>query len=274
MALSIDLKGRVALVTGASSGIGAGIARVLAQAGADIAGCGFSGENSEKARAFLADIKAGGRRAFYKQTNVERPEELEALVKAVLAEFGRLDILVSNAGRNVFKGAAWCDEEGWQRNLDLNLASHWRLSKLCRPHLEASGHGVVQIMTSNHAYATIPGCFPYNVTKTALTGLVRSLAIEWGPKVRVVGIAPGFIETSANDDWFASFPDPAAERERTVQMHPAGKLGTCDEIGAWSAFLASDFAAFATGMTYVIDGGRLALLQDAGMNENESSLSG
>jgi hypothetical protein len=126
---------------------------------------------------------------------------------------------------------------------------------MCRPYLEASGCGVVEIMTSNHAYARMPGCFPYNVAKTALAGLVRSLAVEWGPKVRVVGLAPGFIETPGNSDWFDSFPDPAVERERTTGLHPAGRLGTCDEIGAWSAFLASDFAAFATGATYVMDGG-------------------
>jgi NAD(P)-dependent dehydrogenase (short-subunit alcohol dehydrogenase family) len=92
---------------------------------------------------------------------------------------------------------------------------------------------------------------------------VRSLAIEWGPEIRTVGLAPGFVETPGNDDWFASFPDPAKERSRTIQMHPAGKLGSCEDIGAWSAFLASDFAAFSTGTTYVIDGGRLALLQDS-----------
>ncbi len=263
MALSINLTGRVALVTGVSSGIGTGIARALAQAGADVAGCGFSPADDMKACGFLNDVQSAGKRGFYKQTDVEKSEDLESLVKSTINEFGRLDILVSNAGRNVFKGAAACDEDAWQQNVELNLSSHWRLAKLCRPHLEESGHGVVEIMTSNHAYATIPGCFPYNVTKTALTGLVRSLAIEWGPKIRVVGLAPGFIETPGNEIWFDSFPDPVAERDRTIRSHPAGRLGTCDEIGAWSAFLASDFAAFATGQTYVMDGGRLALLQDS-----------
>jgi len=263
MPLPIDLSGRVALVTGVSNGLGTGVARMLAKAGAGVAGCGFSPGDSTGAKAFVASVEAAGRRALYRRTDVERPGDLEALVEAAVAEFGRLDILVSNAGRNVFTGAEHCAESDWQRNLDLNLASHWRLAKLCKPHLEAGGHGVVQIMTSNHAYATIPGCFPYNIAKTALTGLVRALAIEWGPKIRAVGIAPGFVETPGNDTWFASFPDPEAERQRTLGMHPAGKLGTCDDIGAWSAFLASDFAAFATGTTYVIDGGRLALLQDS-----------
>ena len=263
MSLPIDLSGRVALVTGATSGIGAGIARMLARAGADVAGCGMSDSSSIKASAFTSAVTAAGQRAFYQQTNVERPEDLESLVAAVVDEFARIDILVSSAGRNVFKGAENCSEAEWMGNMDLNLASHWRLAKLCKPHLEASGRGVVQIMTSNHAWASIPGCFPYNVAKTALTGLVRSLAIEWGPKVRVVGLAPGFIETPGNDEWFTSFPDPVLERDRTIRSHPAGKLGTCEEIGAWSSFLASDYAAFATGTTFLIDGGRLALLQDS-----------
>lgn len=263
MSLAIDLKGRVALVTGATSGIGAGVARLLAQAGADVAGCGMSARESEKASAFESAITAAGRRALYRKADVGNAGDLESLVHAVVSEFGRIDILVSSAGRNVFEGSENCSEADWSRNIDLNLASHWRLAKLCKPYLEASGRGVVQIMTSNHAWATIPGCFPYNVTKTALTGLVRSLAIEWGPRIRVVGIAPGFIETPGNDEWFTTFSDPAKERARTIQSHPVGKLGTCEEIGAWSAFLASDFAGFATGTTYLIDGGRLALLQDS-----------
>jgi NAD(P)-dependent dehydrogenase (short-subunit alcohol dehydrogenase family) len=87
--------------------------------------------------------------------------------------------------------------------------------------------------------------------------------VALGPAgVVVTAVAPGFVETPGNNNWFASFPDPAAERQLTIGLHPAGRIGTCDEIGAWSAFLASDFAAFATGETYVMDGGRLALLQD------------
>lgn len=261
MALKIDLSGKTAIVTGTSSGIGAGIAQVLAQAGANVVGCGRSDEASDSAQAFLSKSRDAGVQAIYKQANVENPSDLEALVQAALSSFGRIDILVSNAGVNVFKGAEACSEDDWKRNIDLNLASHWRLAKLCLPHLKKT-NGVVEIMTSNQAYATIPGCFPYNVTKTALTGLVRALAIEWGPAVRVVGIAPGFIDTAGNDKWFESFPDPAAERARTIALHPAGKLGSCEEVGGWCVFLASEYAKFCTGMTYVMDGGRLALLQD------------
>ena len=118
------------------------------------------------------------------------------------------------------------------------------------------------IMTSNHAFSSIPGCFPYNVTKTAITGLVRSLAIEWGPEIRTVGIAPGFIDTAGNDTWFASFPDPAAERQRTENLHPVKRIGTVEEVGALCVYLASPMARFISGTTILMDGGRSALMQD------------
>ena len=146
--------------------------------------------------------------------------------------------------------------------MNLNLASHWRLAKLCKPYLEKSDDGVILLMTSNHAYYTIPGCFPYNVTKTAIKGLVQSLAIEWGPAVRTIGIAPGFIDTAGNDTWFNSFDNPNAERQRTIGMHPVKRIGTTDEVGALCVFLASDYARFISGNTILMDGGRSALMQD------------
>ena len=117
-------------------------------------------------------------------------------------------------------------------------------------------------MTSNHAFSTIPGCFPYNVAKTALTGLVRSLAIEWAPAIRTIGLAPGFIDTPGNQQWFNSFADPAQERKRTIDQHPVKRIGTPEEVGAWCVFMASEYAAFASGTTYLLDGGRSSMMQD------------
>ena len=263
MGLTIDLKGRTALVTGVSSGIGQGIASMLAKAGCNVSGCGTSASDSAGVRAFKQKVEENGGKAFYQQVDVTRAEDIEVFVKATAEAFQGIDIVVSNAGKNVFEGVAECSEEQWQKNLDLNLASHWRVSKYTRPYLEKSSHGVIIIITSNHAFSTIPGCFPYNITKTALTGLVRSLAIEWGPKVRTVGVAPGFIQTEGNDTWFNSFPNPEAERDRTVQLHPVKRLGTVEEVGAFCAFLSSEFAGFVSGSTYLMDGGRAALMQDS-----------
>ncbi len=260
--LSIDLKNKTAIVTGVSSGIGAGVAEVLARAGCNVAGCARADKNSENILSFIKSVEQHGQKAFYKSVDVTKEEQISSFVEDVAEEFSGIDIVISNAGVNIFRGAAQCSEEDWTYNHELNLASHWHLAKASKQWLEKDSQGVFIVMTSNHAFSSIPGCFPYNVTKTALTGLVRALAIEWGPGIRVLGLAPGFIDTPGNDEWFRSFPNPEEERQRTIKLHPAGKLGTPEEVGSWCAFLCSDMAAFATGTTYLLDGGRSALMQD------------
>lgn len=254
----IDFTGKTVLITGASSGIGSGIAKMFAKAGANISGCGLEKNDS----GFIKEWEEQGVKALYTVCDVTKKVDLQKLIQNTINTFGRIDILVSNAGQNVFEGTETCDDDDWQRNIDLNLASHWQLAKLCKPHLERNT-GVIIIITSNHAFSTISGCFPYNVAKTALTGLVRSLAIEWGPRIRTVGLAPGFIDTPGNQQWFNSFPDPEKERQQTIDLHPVKKIGTPEETGAWCVFLASDYASFASGATYLLDGGRNALMQDS-----------
>ena len=263
MPLQIDLRGKRALVTGVSGGVGAGVSSVLARAGCAVAGTGLSPMNHAGAQEFITAVEAEGQRACYLPGDAAQPETPARWVEEAVAALGGLDLVVSNAGRNAFLGATDCTDEQWRHNLDLNLASHWRLAKAARPHLAKAAPGVFLVMTSNHAYATIKGCFPYNVAKTGLTGLVRALAIEWGKTIRVVGIAPGFIDTPGNQLWFDSFPDPAAERARTMAFHPAGRIGTAEEVGALCAYLASPWAGFITGNTIVMDGGRSAVLQDS-----------
>lgn len=262
MPLTIDLAGKRALVTGTSDGVGAGIAKVLAQAGCHVVGTGLVPADHPRAIAFCESVSRHGGTAVHLSCDLHDPAVPARLVDEAIAALGGLDIVISNAGRNAFHGASGATEEDWENCMSLNLASHWRLAKAARPFLQESNPGVIILMTSNHAYSTIPGCFPYNVAKTALTGLVRSLAIEWGPSIRVVGIAPGFIDTPGNQKWFDSFPDPAAERSRTEVRHPVGRLGTPDEVGAFCAFLSSPFAGFITGNTLLMDGGRRALMQD------------
>ncbi len=260
MSLTIDLAGKRALVTGVTSGIGAGIARCLAQAGCDIAGCGRRDAAAAGATGFVRSVEEEGRRAYYLSADISQPEAPAQLVAQAVDVLGGLDILVSNAGRNVFEGVADCSEEAWEECMNLDLAAHWRLARATRPDLKKSG-GVIIVIGSNHAWSTIPGCFPYNVAKAGLLGLVQSLAIEWGPQIRTVGIAPGFIDTAGNQTWFDSFDDPHAERARTEHSHPVGRIGTVAEVGQLCAFLASPMAGFISGATLCVDGGRSALMQ-------------
>lgn len=262
MSLSIDLSNSRALITGVSSGIGAGIAATLAQAGCDVAGCGLEANASEGARHFIVTVEAQGRRAFYQSADIAKADAARAFVDWAATQLGGLDVVVSNAGRNFFKGAAHATEADWQANMDLNLAAHWRVAQAAKPHLDQARAPVIVIITSNHSLYTMPNCFPYNVAKAGLVALVQSLAIEWGPHIRAVGIAPGFIDTPLAEAWFNEFPDPAAKRAQIVGLHPVGRLGTPQDIGAVCAFVCSPLAGNITGTTLLVDGGRGAVMQD------------
>jgi NAD(P)-dependent dehydrogenase (short-subunit alcohol dehydrogenase family) len=258
--LPIDLNGKRALVSGVCRGIGAGIARQLALAGCDVAGCGQSKVSDPGPRAFLQSAKNQGRQAVYHYVDIASRNGPKNWVEKAAKSLGGVDILVSNAGRNIFTGVEKCDEKTWSDCIELDLAAHWRLARAAKPHLDKASQPVIIIITSNHAWRTIPGCFPYNVAKAGLLAMVQSLAIEWGPHVRAVGVAPGFIDTPGNQPWFNSFPDPAAARARTEKKHPVRRIGNADEIGSLCAFLASSHAGFISGNTLLADGGMDALM--------------
>ncbi len=171
MTLNIDLSNYRALVTGVSSGIGAGIADVLAQAGCDIVGCGLEATTSEGAKRFFATVESHGRRAIYQSLDIADADASRSFVNWAAAQLGGLDIVVSNAGRN-------------------------------------------------------------------------------------------FIDTPLADAWFNEFPDPAAKRKQIEGLHPVGRLGKPDDVGALCAFLCSPLAGNISGNTILIDGGRSAVMQD------------
>jgi NAD(P)-dependent dehydrogenase (short-subunit alcohol dehydrogenase family) len=262
MTLNIDLNNYRALVTGVSSGIGAGIAEALAQAGSDVAGCGLEPANSEGARRFVTAAEGYGRRAFYQSVDVAEAKSAREFVDWAALQLGGLDIIVSNAGRNVFKGVENTREEDWDANIDLNLATHWRVIQTAKQYLDLAAQPVIIITISNHAYRTLPNCFPYNVAKAGLTAMVQSIAIEWGPHIRAVGIAPGFIDTPQAETWFGNFPDPMAKRAEVAAIHPVGRIGTPADVGHLCAFLASPLSGFISGTTLLLDGGRNAIMQD------------
>lgn len=258
MAFSIDLSGKVVIVTGVASGLGRGIAITYAQSGAWVIGCDLAAEASD----LVADIKAIEGKFHYERCDVTDSEQLSNFVGRAVQKAGRIDVVVSNAGKNVFKGVADCSDEDWAENHNLNLKSHWMMAQIAYPYLKASG-GVILVISSNHAFRTMKHIFPYNVAKAALTALVKSLALEWGPEIRSIGIAPGFIDTPGNQAWFNAFPDPALKRQEIIDLHPVKRIGTPDDIGALCVFLSSGYAGFINGTTFLIDGGRDAVLQDS-----------
>lgn len=261
MSIQLDFSGKVVLITGVARGIGLSIARMFLRAGASIIGTDLHAKEDPALDDYFKLLDESKGNHTYLQADLSKKTEIEKLVNAIADTTDGIDALISNAGVNIFVGAAEENGDGWQENLNINLTSHWLLAKNAK-RLLFNRKGVLIIMSSNHAYQTIPGCFPYPVAKTALVGLVRSLALEWSPEIRTVGLAPGFIDTPGNQNWFNGFTDPEAERNRTIELHPVKELGNPDDIGAWCVFLASSYARFASGVVFLIDGGRNALLQD------------
>jgi NAD(P)-dependent dehydrogenase (short-subunit alcohol dehydrogenase family) len=262
MTLSIDLSNYRALITGVSSGIGLGIAGMLAQAGCNVAGCGLESTDSEGAKHFVMTVEGHGRRAFYQSLDISDSASARYFVDWAATQLGGLDIVISNAGRNFFMGAEKATEADWQANIDLNLAAHWRVAQAAKPYLDQARAPVVIIITSNHSLYTLPNSFPYNVAKAGLVAMVQSMAIEWGPHIRAVGIAPGFVDTPLAQAWFNEFPDSAAKRKQIENLHPVGRLGTPNDVGALCAFVCSPLAGNISGNTILIDGGRNAVMQD------------
>jgi len=261
MSFSINLSGKTVVVTGVSSGIGAGIAKMFAKANANIAGCALECAEQENAKNFIEMVKKeSGKTPLYVQADVTKKYDLENFINKTIEYFGGINILASNAGANVYKGAADCSKEDWLYNMNLNMEAHWNIACLCKPYLEKDGNGVILINTSCHAFSTLPGSFPYNIAKTGLKALVQSLTLEWSPEIRTVGIAPGFTDTTLVREWFETFPDPGAKRKSTIDSFPLKRLGTPEEIGGWFVFLSSTYASFAGGQTYLIDGGNSALM--------------
>ncbi|MER9725910.1 SDR family oxidoreductase [Mesorhizobium sp. M0166] len=234
--------GKIALVTGASSGIGAAIADRLAGEGARV----FAVQLGE-ARA--VDSIVG---------DLCDPEVPAIVIDDVIQQAGRLDILVNNAGRMI---EAKVDETGldeWRRTMALNLDAPFLLIRRAMPHLRRSRGAIVNI-GSIEGLASNPGHAAYCASKAGLHGLTRAVAIDGGPDgVRCNGVAPGWIDTDLNVNFVAALPDQA--RARLDAIHPLGRTGRVEEVAAMVAWIASYEAEFVTGQIFVVDGGRTAKL--------------
>ena len=247
------LQDKVALVTGSTLGIGRAIARLFVAEGAFV--ILNSHLDDEAAAAIRAEL--GPERSLFVQADVADAAAVQAMVDAAIARFGRLDIVVNNAGMNVFADPLQMTPEQWQRCFAVDLDGAWNCSRAALPGMLAQGAGSIVNIASVHGHKIIPGCFPYPVAKHALLGLTKSLAIEYaGRGIRVNSISPGFILTDMNEAWLAACPDPAAEAARQAALLPVKRLGRPEEVAYTALFLASDEARFITATDILIDGGR------------------
>jgi NAD(P)-dependent dehydrogenase (short-subunit alcohol dehydrogenase family) len=240
MALSLDLTGRVALVTGGSRGIGRGISEALVVAGATVVTCARS----------AADDPAPG--TTHVRCDVRDPESVRALVDGIVEEHGRLDVLVNNAGGAPYALAADASPRFHDKILGLNLNAPLLVSQAANAVMQRqeTGGSIVNI-SSISALRPSPGTAAYGAAKAGVDSLTKSLAIEWAPKVRVNSIDVGLCRTEHTDDHYGGDARVAAI-EGTI---PLGRMARPDEVGHVVAFLASDLASYVSGAQVACHGG-------------------
>jgi NAD(P)-dependent dehydrogenase (short-subunit alcohol dehydrogenase family) len=250
-----DLKGKVALVTGSTRGIGKSIAEELGRAGASVC---VSSRKADAVEAAVKDLASQGIAVFGRPCNVSRKEELQALVDATLAKWGRIDVVVANAASNPYYGPlASLPDEAFDKIFANNVKSTLWLAGMTLPRMaeqagkERAGASFIVVGSIGGILAnTVIGA--YGMSKAADHHLVRNLAAEWGPKnVRVNAIAPGLVRT----EFARALWEDEKRRAEREQATPLRRLGEPRDIGGIAVFLASDAAAFITGQVIVADGG-------------------
>lgn len=257
--MSGRIQDKVAIVTGSTMGIGAAIARLFAEEGAYVV------YNSHVDDAAAAAMRAtlDPERSLFVQADVADAQQMHELAACAMARFGRIDIVVNNAGVNVFADPLTMSREQWQRCFAIDLDGAWHATQAALPHMLAQGAGSIVNIASVHGHKIIPGCFPYPVAKHALLGLTRSLGIEYAARgVRVNSISPGLIMTEAIRSWLDGCPDPQAEESRQAALLPPRRIGEPREVAYTALFLASDEARFINATDILIDGGRSQLYHD------------
>src|SRR5689334_2435158 len=241
------LDGRVAIVTGASSGLGAVFARTLAEAGADVV---LGARRVDRLAETQQAVEGAGRRAIAVRTDVSQPEDCQALVDAAMAEFGRVDVLVNNAGIGTAVPATRETPEQFRSVVDVNLNGCYWMAQACGRVMQP-GSSIINISS---VLGLTTGGLPqaaYSATKAGLIGLTRDLAQQWtGRKgIRVNALAPGFFASEMTDTYPDGYLDQAMLRV------PAGRKGEGVELAAALVFLASDAGGYVTGQTIAVDGG-------------------
>jgi NAD(P)-dependent dehydrogenase (short-subunit alcohol dehydrogenase family) len=248
-----------AIVTGSESGIGRATAAVLAERGYDVGITYLSDE--EAARKTAAEVESHGRRAAIHQVDVSDPDAARAMVDALAEELGGLDLLVNNAGTGGGEPFLEMGFDTWRRVIDTNLTGAFAAAqRAAQRMIDAGRPGVIVNVTSVHEHIPLPGESAYTASKGGLGLLTKSMALELAEhRIRVVAVAPGEIATAMTG---AQDADPD-EIDRTGKI-PLARPGHAREIANWIAFLASDEASYATGASYVVDGGLMLKAADQG----------
>ncbi|MGZ4682869.1 MAG: glucose 1-dehydrogenase [Acidimicrobiales bacterium] len=240
---------KVAIVTGGGRGVGAGIATALAEVGADVV---VAARSADQIEATADAVRATGRRALAVPTDVTDRAQLEHLVEAAVAEFGRLDIVVNNAGGWPPQPLLRTSERAFEAAFRFNVTSAFLMTRFAVPQMvETAGGGVIINISSRAASMVQPGFTSYGTSKAALSFMTREMAPELAPRVRVNAIELGGIETDA----LASVLTDESVRRQLEENTPMRRVGQVEDIAAFAVYLASPASSWVTGKVFEIDGG-------------------
>jgi NAD(P)-dependent dehydrogenase (short-subunit alcohol dehydrogenase family) len=254
------LTGKVALITGATSGIGKATALLFAREGADLA---VTGRRVELGRRLEGEIREGGGRCLFIAADHTQAVACSRVVDRTLAGFGRVDILFNNAGIVTSGTAETTSEETWHDTLSINVTAVWRMSKLVLPHMRRQGGGVIVNNGSDWSVVAGKDAFPYIASKGAVAMMTKAMALDYAREnIRVNAVCPGdtLVERWMEKGYFER-SDPVTMEDAVKESSayiPMGRFGTPEEIARAVLFLASDDASFVTGHLLMVDGGNTA----------------
>ena len=246
-------KNKVVIVTGSGSGIGETTAIKFAQEGAKVVIADIDAKNGET----VSDkINKSNGSALFIKTNVANFETVNQMVDITLNEFGSPDILINNAGINVFGEPLNMPDSEWKKAFSVDLDGVWFGCKAVLPHMLKKNKGTIVNVASVHGIQIIPNCFPYPVAKHGVIGLTKALAVDYASKgIKINSISPGYIDTPIVERFFKTKPDPAAARKEAENHQPIKRMGTTEEIANTIMFMSSDECNYMIGANIIVDGG-------------------
>ena len=248
----MDLKDKVFIITGATSGIGRGVARLFALQAAKLI---LSGRDQRKGKALVEELRLINPFVHFFQGDVSDPETNRQLVEKSAENFGRLDGLVTNAGMLGLGRVTDIDLHTWQKAMEVNLYSVFYLCRFAIPLMLNSGGGTVVVNSSIAAYKSFPNHVAYNTSKAGLVALTKQIALDYGPAIRANVVCPGPVDTPLIWDSAKAFPDPNTAVQSAVDKTVMKRLGKPDDVANLILFLASEKSSWMTGSVITLDGG-------------------
>lgn len=246
-----DLSGRVAIVTGGSKGLGSGMAYAMAEQGADIV---IVSRNQAEGELVAAKIRGMGRKSMALSVDVQDISSINQMVETVTKEFGRIDILINNAGVGITKFALEVTEEEWDKVVGTNLKGVFFCAQAVARVMKEQKYGKIINISSLAGLKGSNAMAPYCASKAGIINLTRALAKEWARyHINVNAIAPGYIKTALNEEELSN----ESFRNKLFSALPIQRLGELDDLAGTVVLLASEASAYITGQTIIIDGGRL-----------------